>query len=207
MANQMDTVDMTIMLAAHDAFRRDLERFRDATDGNAFPLGAWNVFTNQLHVHHTSEDELVWPVVRARLVPLTGEVPMLQEMVDEHPRIEPLLAAVEHALEEHARTGRTPSAFAGALDALACSLEAHLAHEERDALPLIAASVSHDEWLQVGQQIQQRMGPDGAAEFFPWLLDGMRSDRARDLLGTLPPALRTVYERVWQPQYARRVGR
>jgi hypothetical protein len=200
MATQTNTVDMTIMLATHDAFRRDLGRFRDAADSHTFPLERWNVFTNVLHVHHTSEDEFVWPLLRDRLEPLTGDVPVLEQMVDEHARIEPLLAGVERAFEQ--RDG-----LADAIDALAGSLGAHLDHEERNALPLVAASVSPEEWAEVGRQMQGLLGADGAAEFFPWLLDGMPDERAQDVLGVLPPPLQTVYERVWRPQYTERVGR
>ncbi len=200
MSKQMEGVDLTIMLASHDAFRRDVACFRDAAASDELPHRAWDVFTRQLHFHHTSEDDLVWPAVRDRLEPLTGEVPVLAQMVDEHARIEPLLAAVERTRA----TGGHP--LAAALDELAASLDAHLAHEERDALPLIQASFSPEEWGQVGAQIQARMGADDAAEFFPWLLAGADPQRTNDVLGMLPPPVRETYENVWRPQYEERVG-
>ncbi len=60
------TVDFTFMYAAHDAFRRDLRRLAavkaDRTAGPAVRVG-WATLKNQLHVHHTAEDEWLWPDV------------------------------------------------------------------------------------------------------------------------------------------------
>src|ERR1700677_4718358 len=67
--------DLTIMLAAHHALRRDLVALAHAA-GRADRAGpaqrdavqrGWDVFQRQLHIHHTAEDELVWPTLRERL--------------------------------------------------------------------------------------------------------------------------------------------
>jgi uncharacterized protein (DUF2236 family) len=64
-----------MMLAAHDAFRRDLTRLARAA-GAADLSGparrqsvaaGWDMFKRQLHLHHTAEDEVIWPVLRPRL--------------------------------------------------------------------------------------------------------------------------------------------
>jgi hypothetical protein len=58
-------VDFTFMYAAHDAFHRDLRQLADAveTGQTAEPAvrAGWATFKNQLHVHHTAEDEFLWP--------------------------------------------------------------------------------------------------------------------------------------------------
>ena len=57
--------DLTIMLAAHDAFRRDLTRLArtaaaadlaDPAKRQSVAAG-WELFKRQLHLHHTAEDE------------------------------------------------------------------------------------------------------------------------------------------------------
>jgi hypothetical protein len=61
--------DLTIMLAAHDALRRDLVGLAHAADRavrrgpaqQAAVQRGWEVFQRQLHIHHTAEDDLVWP--------------------------------------------------------------------------------------------------------------------------------------------------
>src|SRR5215469_1789262 len=61
--------DLTIMLAAHDAFRRDLTRLvrtaaaadlSDPARRQSVEAG-WELFKHQLHLHHTAEDEIIWP--------------------------------------------------------------------------------------------------------------------------------------------------
>ena len=67
--------DLTIMIAAHDAFRRDLVSLARAAQGpdrhgpdrQRSIAAGWDLFKRQLHVHHTAEDELIWPVLRERL--------------------------------------------------------------------------------------------------------------------------------------------
>jgi hypothetical protein len=64
--------DLTIMLAAHDAFRRDLTRLaRTASAANLSDparresvKAGWDLFKRELHMHHTAEDELIWPALR-----------------------------------------------------------------------------------------------------------------------------------------------
>ncbi len=66
--------DLTIMFAAHSAFRRDLARLvrAAAVADRADPAkrqsvaAGWELFKRELHMHHTAEDELIWPVLRPR---------------------------------------------------------------------------------------------------------------------------------------------
>ena len=54
------TLDMTMMFAIHDALRRDLARvalMESRSEG-------WDFFERMLHLHHTAEDDLLWPVAR-----------------------------------------------------------------------------------------------------------------------------------------------
>ena len=98
--------DLTIMIAAHDAFRRDLTRLaRTASAANLSDparrrsvAAGWDLFKRQLHLHHTAEDEVIWPVLRPRLAHSQAALSVLDAMEAEHELIDPLLAAVEHAL-------------------------------------------------------------------------------------------------------------
>ena len=105
--------DLTIMLAAHDAFRRDLTRLARtaATADLADPAkrqsvaAGWELFKRQLHLHHTAEDDIVWPVLRPRLAHSEHALSVLDAMEEEHGRIDPLLAAVDAAFTERAAPG------------------------------------------------------------------------------------------------------
>jgi iron-sulfur cluster repair protein YtfE (RIC family) len=203
-------LDLTLMVAFHDAFRRDLAHLARAASRRPAELeepawrtavqAGWELFKTQLHIHHTAEDNDLWPRMRTHLANRPDELALLQAMQDEHARIDPLLAAVEGAFADrdgdHPRLGDT-------VDALASQLQAHLTHEERDALPLIDQSLSQAEWQAFGNDQRRRNGLRSAAQLFPWLLDEASPEQAKALLGGLPPPLRVVYQRIWQPRYDR----
>jgi iron-sulfur cluster repair protein YtfE (RIC family) len=210
--------DLTIMLAAHAAFRRDLSRLAHAA-ALADPLdparrasvqAGWETFKRQLHLHHTAEDTLVWPALRQRLDHSEHAQSVLDEMEAEHQLIDPLLAAVDDAFGGAlggALGGPLGGAFGGAVsvaaatDALADSLSSHLAHEERDGLPLIGVALTAAEWRGVGVKIARRSGLSNAGEMFAWIADGADPDQAAAAVGALPPPARLVYRAIWKPRY------
>jgi iron-sulfur cluster repair protein YtfE (RIC family) len=125
--------EWTIMYALHDAFRRDLETMLAPNAGPAVVRARWANFRDQLEFHHTAEDEVMWPPVRARLAGDPDGLALMDAMEAEHRLIDPLLAAVDDALGDEAGQAR----LADALARMGTVLASHLAHEETDALPLI----------------------------------------------------------------------
>jgi hypothetical protein len=90
-----------------------------------------------------------------------------------------------------------------AVDALATALPQHLAHEERDALPLLDQVLTAKEWRGFVTDQRRKTGIRGAAQMFPWLLDSAPAEQVQAVLNTLPPPLRLVYRRIWRPRYER----
>ena len=215
--------DLTIMIAAHDAFRRDLTRLARAaaTAVLADPArrrsiaAGWDLFKRELHIHHTAEDEIIWPVLRPRLAHSEAALSVLDAMEEEHERIDPLLAAVDAAFAQRTSGGAAGGAagqadddwpgedrLADVIDALVSSLTGHLAHEERDGLPLIGVALTAAEWRNVGFKMARKNGMSAGGEMFAWILDGAGSDAGRSAaLGQLPPPLRLLYRAVWKPRY------
>jgi hemerythrin-like domain-containing protein len=54
----------------------------------------WATFNRYLSVHHTAEDETLWPPMRAKLSGRGQDLGLLTEMVDEHARLDPLLREI-----------------------------------------------------------------------------------------------------------------
>ena len=197
-------VDLTVMHALHDAFRRDLETLTRAAavlgdDPDAqerLSLG-WTVLAEQLHHHHTVEDEQLWPLVRRSWQRSPDALQVLDAMEDEHELVDPALAAVGADV----RRGVSP---AGSLERLDAVVREHLAHEEREAMPLIARAVSPADWDAFGARQARSLGMKGAAQFFPWLLLGQDDIRTDRVLGVLPAPLRWAYRYRWQPQWSTR---
>ena len=212
--------DLTIMLAAHDAFRRDLTRLaRTASAANLSDparresvAAGWDLFKRQLHMHHTAEDEIIWPVLRPRLAYSENALSVLDAMEEEHERIDPLLAAVDAAFQgEAGEMGRPGSGgfegvvppgedrLADVIDVLASTVTGHLAHEERDGLPLIGVALTGAEWRGVGFKIARKNGLSNGGEMFAWILDGVGRQDAAATLRALPPPLRLLYRAIWKP--------
>ncbi|GAB3973994.1 hypothetical protein GCM10029978_054560 [Actinoallomurus acanthiterrae] len=190
-------VDFTFMYAGHDAFNRDLRRLstaiRTGRAGDPAVRTGWETFKHQLHIHHTVEDEALWPPLRARVRRLT-EVELLDAMEAEHALIDPLLSQVDAALA---------AGDPVAADELASTLAAHMEHEETEALPLVETYLGAEGWQAFGAAIRKRQGLKGAAEFLPWLLDDAPADLTRRVLGELPMPARLLYRARWRPAYAR----
>jgi hypothetical protein len=186
-------VDFSVMHAAHDAFTRDLARLAGAAAagraGQPSVRAGWATFSRQLSVHHTAEDTALWPALRAK-VTRPAEIAVLDDMVAEHAQIDPLLAQIDHGL----------AASAGDLERL---LTAHLRHEEEKALPLVAAYLGAKGWAVFGRAVARLHGLSGAAEFFPWMLDGADPATRQHLLALLPLPVRLIHRAVWAPRYAR----
>lgn len=200
--------DLTIMMAAHEALRRDLVGLAHAA-GDAGRAGAargeavqrgWAVFQRQLHIHHTAEDELIWPALRQRLAHSDAARSVLDAMEAEHQQIDPVLAAVTRAMGQPGGDG---GALGDTVDVLTMALHGHLAHEEREALPLIGIALTAAEWRAVGRRIGVQ-NLRHAPEMFAWMLDGADPEQARAAVGTLPPPARVLYRTVWRPRFARR---
>ncbi len=86
---------------------------------------------------------------------------------------------------------------------LTSTLTGHLAHEERDGLPLIGVALTAAEWRGVGFKIARRNGLSEGGEMFAWMLDGATREDAAATLAALPPPARLIYRAVWKPRYQR----
>src|SRR6185312_12737559 len=133
------TNDMTMMYTMHAALRRDLDRIARLTARpNDDPrhilrtAAGWQMFTSYLTIHHTAEDDLLWPPMRAALADDSDGVALLDAMEAE-------LAAIDAALADR-ESG--PHRLGELTDALAVALRRHLDHEEAEGLALIDATLT-----------------------------------------------------------------
>jgi iron-sulfur cluster repair protein YtfE (RIC family) len=183
-------LDMVIMYAFHDALRRDLKEIAQMeahSDG-------WDLFESLLHVHHTAEDDALWPVVREKVADRPHDLTLLGDMAEEHGSLGPLLETIDEAL------GRGDSARKARAE-LAERLQHHLDHEEQAALPLVDATLSLEEWMQFGQTAAERVGPN-MPNYLPWLLDGADDATTTGVLRFIPEPVQQTYREEWRPTYA-----
>ncbi|MGW1989191.1 hemerythrin domain-containing protein [Embleya sp. NPDC001921] len=197
--------DMSMMYTFHDALRRELGRIAritaDASDDPRQVLQAaigWEMFKRYLHVHHSAEDDVLWPAIRSAVQDRPDELAVLDAMEAEHAIVDPGLNAVDAALAD--REGG-PERLAMIVERLVGGLSGHLAHEEDEALEIVDAHVTPDVLRRFGAEHGIRIGDD-SPRYLPWLLDGASTDTVANVLGLLPEPLRAAYRNEWQPAYA-----
>src|ERR1700751_5894067 len=91
-------LDMSMMFAMHDALRRELvqvTRIATLEDDNPGPLLraalGWELFKKFLLVHHTTEDDVLWPDLRSRVAGHPDRLPPADAPGAEEPVVETLL--------------------------------------------------------------------------------------------------------------------
>ena len=195
-----DELDLTVLLLTHDALRRDLVRLQEAArrPGSAGRVEYFASTSGHLHHHHAMEDQYVWPVLRER-VDEQGRA-VLDDMEAEHATIDPLLERISGQVEQGGEQ------LVEDLDALAGSLTAHLAHEERDAIPLVLAHFTVEDQKKLERGARKAAGIRGAARFFPWLLDEADPALAARLMSLLTPPLRWLTKGPWRRRHERLVA-
>ena len=191
--------DVSFMRALHAALRRDLSRLRGAAaqlDGSAGTppavLAGWDAFRAQLDNHHSAEDEDLWPVLRGELSD-AGDLASVDAMVEEHRHIPPALAGVDAAL-------RGGGELTVPVELLSTVVLDHLAHEEREVLPLIEQHLTRAQWRVFLHKERSRRSPRERPEFLTWILDDAEQDAAA-VLTEMPPPARLVYRRALRPRY------
>ena len=198
-------IDMTMMHAMHSALRRELVRIARITarldDDPRHVLGAalgWQMFKEYLHVHHTSEDDAIWPVMRTALADRPDDLALIGAMEDEHAAIDPLLNEIDAALTD--RAGGL-DLLGDLTDELAITLSGHLKHEEGETLALIEVTLTPEQWQHFSDLHRARIG-GASARYVAWLLDDATPEAAAAVLSLFPEPVKRAYAQEWRPAYA-----
>ncbi|WP_207943589.1 hemerythrin domain-containing protein [Actinomadura sp. KC345] len=186
--------------AAHDAFRRDLDRLAAAAaagKGGAVHVRAgWENLKDLIRLHHDVEDAVLWPRVERAVAGRRAERAVLAEMRAEHAGIGSLIGRVDVALRDG---GDLPRAVRELREAV----EAHLRHEEMSAVPLAESVLGPEEWRAVADEVGGRCEA-GAELFVPWVVDGIAPVERSRFLTALPVPLRERNRVMWEPRYRKR---
>lgn len=202
------------MIVVHRVFRREsalLPRMvRAVPDGGtgraALIAGHFRDYELGLHHHHTGEDELVWPLLLARV---DVEAETVLRMEAQHEVITRTLADVGRALPawEAAPSAATARPVISALEAHSAALHEHLADEEVHVLPLIGEHLTVAEWARLGERFAAETPKDKLLFFLGAILEEADAAERAMMLGNLPVPARLVWRLAGRRQYARRVSR
>jgi hemerythrin-like domain-containing protein len=202
------------MVIVHRVFRRefrllagqivktdpaDLAQVRRLADHCAFGLG-------MLEHHHSGEDELVWPKLRARC---QLQADLVKRMEDQHHRI---AGIVQHAEQLLATWRAAPSQskgepLAAVLGELTEALDEHLGEEEAQILPLIEEHLTVEEWAEVGQRGLKGISPPKRLFALGLLLEEATPSEQARFLQLVPAVPRAVYTTLGRRQFAKQIAR
>ncbi|HVK29898.1 MAG TPA: hemerythrin domain-containing protein, partial [Nocardioides sp.] len=187
------------MVVVHRVFRRELSALprlvRRVEDGDrarsAVVAEHLALILDGLHMHHTGEDAVLWPLLQERAAPSAALVETMQrqhEVVDGRTLEVRTLAA---------RWAPGPTALAGEqlaqlVEDLATALFEHLDLEEREILPLVARHVTVEEWQSLGEHGRDEMTVKQLPLMFGAILEDADADERDHMMAQLPVPVRLL---------------
>jgi hemerythrin-like domain-containing protein len=196
------------MVMVHRVFRRELRLLppliRRVRPNDAVRLAvladAVDDLLLGLHVHHTGEDELLWPTLLSR-VPL--EKALISRMHGQHEQVAVHVEAATKLLTQWRGTGDAADGgrLADALDDLAIALGEHLTEEEQHILPLAERHLTEREWAMLGQHGLAAMGRARALMTLGAILEDATPRERAQFLHTVPRPARIAWYLVGRRRY------
>ncbi|TDO30986.1 hemerythrin HHE cation binding domain-containing protein [Kribbella sp. VKM Ac-2527] len=155
-----------------------------------------------LHAHHSSEDELIWPALRERAQLSTA---LISRMEEQHAGVHDAIETTRRELSVWTANPTTEASrsLAADLATIVDRLAEHLAEEEREVVPLIAAHISQAEWDHLGEVAFSKFTPQQRFTAMGELLEAARPDEAARMLAGLPAPVRVIWRLVGRRQYQR----
>ncbi|MGV9709966.1 hemerythrin domain-containing protein [Gordonia sp. NPDC003424] len=205
------TTHKTMNTVVHAAFRRDLARFDDALsqpdasspDRARHLTRAWDYLTDELHKHHSYEEDVFWPTLQT----LGADLSLVQDLDGEHVAMRAALRDASTRMDEFASAPTSESAERArvAIGHLADVLLEHLAHEEHDLEPISAHYNDTPEMRRaVKTVIKKHRGHLG--QLVAWLQDGASENERRGLRQEIPAPVVFVLNATGGRRYRREIG-
>ncbi len=192
----------------HHALRRDLRRVAETirkpvgVDRRRALVDYLGFVLEQLHHHHTTEDELIWPAVLLRRPDLHA---LVEQMEGEHGQLGAAIQTLTAATATWSGESDRPVVH-DAVVTLESVLEPHLEHEEADAMPLICSVLTAADWAPIDKKLHRPTWPSKIAHSLLWMLDDLDPTRSAVVERLLPQplwrALRLRYAGSWRRQQA-----
>ncbi|MGY1734430.1 hemerythrin domain-containing protein [Geodermatophilus sp. SYSU D00684] len=153
---------------------------------------------HEVHVHHSREDDVLWPVIVAS----AGDSVDLGPLSDDHTALQGVLDRAQAALARFAEDGPAQAGpLAAVLTELADELDEHIEEEEREVFPVVRRFVSAGDFARVETRFRKGTSPRHMVFVLPWIVDACRTpgERARLFAGAPAPLrlLLTAVQRRW----------
>lgn len=155
-----------------------------------------------LHMHHTTEDDLIWP----KLLDRTGlDAPLVERMEEQHQQIDASVAEVRAATSAWSSDPRaaTSSALADRIGEFLVVLEGHLDEEEQVVVPMIDRHLTEAEWQEVGQRGFEKFTPAQRWIATGQLVEVATPEETAMMFAKLPPPVKVLWHLIGKRKYRR----
>jgi len=207
-AHRPDTHDMVVV---HRVFRREaalLPRLvRSVPDGDSARASVivshFRTYELGVHYHHTGEDDLLWPLLLARV---DLEADSVLRMEAQHEAIARTLAEAAQRVPawQAAPSPSTADPLVAALCAHQAVLAEHLQDEEDHILPLAAEHLTVAEWARLGERFAE-VPRDKQIFFLGAILEEAEPEEQAQILGSLPAPVRLLWYLAGRRSYRRTI--
>ena len=205
-----EPTDLHDMVVVHRVFRRELRALPHLLLGTppgdlsraAVVARHARLILAGLHLHHSGEDALLWPLLIERGAPPADVVKRMQA---QHEVADELIQQLDVVLVRWQVEARPAVAVeaAGLMDRLAEAVIEHLDDEERTILPMAAEVITPEEWAAVGEASVAKMSRQELPLMFGAVLEDASSEERRAMLQALPLPARLLMQS-WGPGHYRR---
>ena len=192
--------DVRDMYSVHEAFRRGLHdapgQLAAAHDGDTERASRLADYLGELlwllHVHHGSEDELLYPLLCERAA---EHQELFSRMDAQHVAVTSSLEAAQHAAKRFGETGSAADgrALAEACESLLETLDVHLSQEEDEVLPIAARVVSPAEWGALPAHALSQYPGKRVWLPFGLAIEAMPADLLAAMSAELPPPVSEMW--------------
>lgn len=210
-AQRPDTRDMVVI---HRVFRREItllpQLIRAVPDGDAARARViaahFADYQLGLHFHHRGEDELIWPLLLAR-VDLEAETVLRMEA--QHEVITRTLKQAAQRIGgwQAAPGADTAGPLLAALGEHRAAVIEHLQDEEDHILPLVEEHLSQAEWDRLGERFAQDAPKDKMLFFLGLILEDATPAERELLTSHLPAPARLIWRTFGAQAYSHKIGK
>ena len=157
-----------------------------------------------LQAHHSTEDEFIWPALHERA---SMSDALIRRMEEQHAGLHDALETTRRELQawEATPTEAGSRSLATALGTVVDRLTEHLAEEERDVVPLIAAHITQAEWDHAGKVAFSKFTPKQRFIAMGEMLDAASPTEAERMLAGIPAPIKVIWRLVGRRRYERAI--
>jgi hemerythrin-like domain-containing protein len=193
-----DVPDTTTYLLVHRALRTNARRLADVTASydrqdprRTRSLLRWcDGFIEELHCHHTIEDEAMFPALVERV---PGAAVLIAQTDADHAAMDHIMSRMRYGVKQ-LRMGGSPRALHGGASDLADLLDRHLAFEDEHIIPLFERHFTAAEYQRLDEEAMAILGITKQALFtVPFVLSQATADELDRAWDAAPAPFKVLY--------------